>query len=109
MEELNYINTEEGTPQGGIISPTLSNIALNGIEVIIKEANLSIKGISSGVHVIRYADDMIITGKTKSMAENNKKLLSDFLKIRGLELNNDKTLITHIKGGFDFLGFNIRR
>jgi RNA-directed DNA polymerase len=109
MEELNYMSTEEGTPQGGIISPTLCNIALNGIEEKIKQANPSIKGISAGVHVIRYADDMIITGKTQEMAIKNKELLSTFLKERGLELNETKTLITHIKDGFDFLGFNIKR
>lgn len=109
MEELNYVSTDEGTPQGGIISPTLCNIALNGIEGLIKKANPSIKGIGSGVHIIRYADDMIITSKTKTIAINNQKLLSDFLKERGLELNVDKTLVTHIKDGFDFLGFNIKR
>lgn len=109
MEQLNYIDTEEGTPQGGIISPTLCNIALNGIEKHIKDANPSKKGISSGVHVIRYADDMIITGKNQEIAIRNKQLLNEFLKERGLQLNEKKTLITHIKKGFDFLGFNIRR
>lgn len=109
MEQLNYIETDEGTPQGGVISPLLCNIALNGIENHIKSANPLIKGISPGVHIIRYADDMIITGKNKEIAYKNKELLKEFLKERGLELNEKKTLITHIKTGFDFLGFNIRR
>jgi RNA-directed DNA polymerase len=109
MEELNYMETEEGTPQGGIISPTLCNIALNGIENLIKKANPSKKGKSPGVHVIRYADDMIITGKTQDIAIKNKNILAEFLAERGLQLNEKKTLITHIKEGFDFLGFNIRR
>jgi RNA-directed DNA polymerase len=109
MEELNYLETDEGTPQGGIMSPTLCNIALNGIENVIKESNPKMKGISPGVHIIRYADDMIITGKSKEIILKNKEILVRFLAERGLELNETKTLITHIKEGFDFLGFNIRR
>lgn len=109
MEEMNYISVEEGTPQGGIISPILCNIALNGLEELIKKTNPLKKGISPGVHVIRYADDMIITGKTHDILIKNKKTLVEFLKERGLELNEKKTLITHIKDGFNFLGFNIRR
>lgn len=75
----------------------------------MKEANPLKRGISPGVHVIRYADDMIITGKTQEIAVKNKQILSEFLAERGLILNEKKTLITHIKEGFDFLGFNIRR
>lgn len=106
---MNFVETTQGTPQGGIISPTLCNIALNGIEKIIKEANPNKKGISAGVHIIRYADDMIITSRTEEIAMKNKKILAEFLQSRGLELNETKTLITNIKEGFDFLGFNIRR
>jgi RNA-directed DNA polymerase len=109
MEEMNYIDTVEGTPQGGIISPTLCNVALNGVENIIKKANPLIKGISPGVYVIRYADDMIITGKSQEIVLKNKEILMEFLFERGLQLNDKKTFITHIKSGFDFLGFNIRR
>jgi RNA-directed DNA polymerase len=109
MDQLNYIETEEGTPQGGIISPTLCNIALNGIEEHIRNHNPLKRGISPGVHVIRYADDMVITAKSKEIAYKNKELLNDFLQERGLKLNEKKTLITHIKEGFDFLGFHIRR
>ena len=109
MEALNYIETEEGTPQGGIMSPTLCNIALNGVEDYIKDANPIKKGISPGVHVIRYADDMIITGKSQEICLRNKIILKEFLEKRGLQLNEKKTLITHIKTGFNFLGFNIRR
>lgn len=109
MEELNFIRTTDGTPQGGIISPTLCNIALNGIEELIRKSNPLKKGISPGVHVIRYADDMIITGRTPEVIMKNKLILSEFLKDRGLHLNEKKTLVTNIKDGFDFLGFNIRR
>lgn len=109
MEELNYIAVEEGTPQGGIMSPTLGNIALNGLEEEIKKANPLKRGISPGVHVIRYADNIIITSKNEEIAYKNKQILAKFLSIRGLSLNEKKTMVTHIKDGFDFLGFNIRR
>lgn len=109
MEELNFIESKEGTPQGGIMSPTLCNIALNGLEETIKKANPLIKGITQGVNVIRYADDMIITARTKENAIRNKEILAEFLSERGLELNEKKTVITHIKKGFDFLGFNFKR
>lgn len=109
MEEMNYSDTTEGTPQGGIISPVLCNVAMNGLEEEIKKANPLIKGISQGVHIIRYADDMIVTSRTPEIAERNKNLISEFLKVRGLELHPDKTKITNIKEGFDFLGFNFKR
>lgn len=109
MEALNFFETEEGTPQGGIMSPTLCNVALNGIEGRIREAVPKIKGISQGVHTIRYADDMVITGKSKEVAMRCKEILAKFLAERGLELNEKKTLITHVREGFDFLGFNIKR
>ena len=76
MEESNFIVTDVGTPQGGIMSPTLCNVALNGLEKVIKKANPLIKGISPGVHIIRYADDMIITAKTQEVAIKNKQILS---------------------------------
>ena len=106
---MKHIDTTEGTPQGGIISPVLCNIALNGLEKVIKENNPNKRGISQGVHVIRYADDIIITAKTREIAEKNRQILSEFLAERGLRLNEKKTVITHINSGFDFLGFNIRR
>lgn len=109
MEEMNHYDTDEGTPQGGIISPILCNIALNGLEQEIKRANPLIKGISQGVHLIRYADDMVLTCRTPEIAERNKELISKFLQERGLELHPDKTKITNIKEGFDFLGFNFKR
>jgi RNA-directed DNA polymerase len=91
------------------MSPTLCNIALNGIEKTMKKANPLIRGISPGVHIIRYADDMVITAKSQEIAIHCKSILSKFLAERGLSLNENKTLITHIKEGFDFLGFNIKR
>jgi RNA-directed DNA polymerase len=109
IEKIGYMDTNEGTPQGGIMSPTLCNIALNGIEKYIKSANPSIKTKRPGVNIIRYADDLIITGKSRELVQKNRELLAIFLAERGLQLNENKTVITHIKKGFDFLGFNIRR
>jgi RNA-directed DNA polymerase len=109
MKETNLVDTTEGTPQGGIISPVLCNIALNGIEPEVKKAFPLRKGISPGVHLIRYADDMVITGRTEQMLKEAKRIIETFLEKRGLQLNQKKTRITHITNGFDFLGFNIRR
>lgn len=101
--------TTEGTPQGGIISPTLCNIALNGLEEAIKSCGKKIRGITPGIKVIRYADDVIVTGKTVVILEKCLEELKKFIKIRGLEVNETKTKITNINKGIDFLGFNIRR
>ena len=101
-----YNPTEEGTPQGGIISPTLANMALDGLqELLFKKFKKSEK-----VHFIRYADDFIITGESGEMLANEvKPMVSHFLKERGLSLSEEKTRISHINDGFDFLGFNIRK
>ncbi|MDD2307124.1 MAG: group II intron reverse transcriptase/maturase [Prolixibacteraceae bacterium] len=106
--------TEEGTPQGGIISPTLANMALDGIQRLLEERfrKRKIKGVEfyPKIHLVRYADDFIITGRTKEVLENEiKPLISEFLAERGLTLSEEKTKITHIRDGFDFLGFNIRK
>jgi RNA-directed DNA polymerase len=97
--------TEEGTPQGGAISPTLANMTLNGMEPLLKEHF----GKGSRVHCIRYADDFIVCCPTREKAEEAKQLLIPFLAERGLELSADKTLITHIDDGFDFLGYSVRK
>ncbi|WP_027364625.1 group II intron reverse transcriptase/maturase [Desulfotruncus alcoholivorax] len=106
--------TEEGTPQGGIISPTLANMVLDGIQPMLAERykRRSIKGklVSPMVNLVRYADDFIITSADRDVLEKEvKPLLVDFLTERGLVLSEEKTLITHIDEGFDFLGFNIRK
>ena len=97
--------TEAGTPQGGIISPTLANMTLDGLEAEPKKFRRQDK-----VHMVRYADDFIITGNSKELLENEvKPLVKKFLSTRGLELSPEKTSITHIDKGFDFLGVNIRK
>lgn len=106
--------TEEGTPQGGIISPVLANMTLDGLEAMLKEKykRIDSKGQSyyPKVHVVRYADDFIVTGRTKEiLAEEILPLIREFLAVRGLTLSEEKTKITHIDEGFDFLGYNIRK
>ena len=106
--------TEEGTPQGGIISPTLANMALDGLQPLLAERFKRLwrnnKTFHYKVNLIRYADDFIITGRDKELLKNEvKPLVIEFLKQRGLTLSEEKTTITNIFDGFDFLGFNIRK
>ena len=98
--------TNAGTPQGGIISPTLLTITLAGLEHAIKSATKQ----QDKINLVTYADDFIITGASKEILENTvKPIVEEFIKIRGLELSTEKTIITHIDKGFDFLGFNVRK
>lgn len=106
--------TEEGTPQGGIISPTLANVALNGLEMELRKHLRDILGHTRNqqakVNVIRYADDFVITGSTKEvLVELVKPWVQEFLVARGLELSDEKSRVTHIDAGFDFLGWNFRK
>lgn len=106
--------TEEGTPQGGIISPTLANMTLDGLQPLLAERFKRLwrnsKTFHYKVNLIRYADDFVITGRSKELLENEvKPLLVEFLKERGLTLSEEKTTITHISDGFNFLGFNVRK
>ena len=101
--------TEEGTPQGGVISPILANICLNGIEPLLKGEFIGTSRKRSKVHLLRYADDFIVTAPNEETAERARNVITDFLKERGLELSEEKTLITHVDEGFDFLGFNVRK
>jgi RNA-directed DNA polymerase len=99
-------HTTVGTPQGGIASPTLLNMTLSGLEDII---NLNTKQRDK-INISIYADDFIITGASKEVLEQKvKPAVEAFLGERGLELSKEKTKITHIDDGFDFLGFNIRK
>lgn len=105
--------TTAGTPQGGIISPTLANIALDGLDTLL-DAHFgkprSTKRYQTKVHFVRYADDFIITGISKAMlADEVLPLVRSFMAERGLRLSPEKTKITHIDTGFDFLGWNFRK
>ena len=112
VEAGNWYPTEAGTPQGGIISPVLANLTLDGLEreLNAKFAATGTTARRNQVHLIRYADDFIITSRTKELLEDEvKPLVEKFLAERGLELSPTKTRITHIDEGFDFLGVNIRK
>ena len=99
---------DSGTPQGGIISPLLANIALHGMEEALG-IKYNCRGESIGKRIIvRYADDFVILCETKKDADKAKSEISYWLNDRGLKLSPEKTNIVHITDGFDFLGFNVR-
>jgi RNA-directed DNA polymerase len=127
-ERKGYNETVEGTPQGGVISPLLSNVALHGMETCIAEAfpsyeNRRIKGSNKkyghwvqAPSVIRYADDFVILCEELSIVQDCQEIISKWLKDIGLELKPSKTRLTHTlkehneeKPGFNFLGFTIRQ
>lgn len=115
VENRNLFPTEAGTPQGGIISPTLANMTLDGLEQLLarpfpREKWKDGKKWRPKVNLVRYADDFIITGDSRELLENEvRPLVEEFLRERGLMLSTDKTRITHIEEGFDFLGQNLRK
>jgi RNA-directed DNA polymerase len=99
--------TQQGTPQGGVISPILANLVLDGMQKAIAEA-VSKKG--DKVNFMRYADDFIATGATQEILEQKvQPAVAAFLNPRGLELSEQKTVITHISKGFNFLGHTVRK
>jgi RNA-directed DNA polymerase len=116
MDKRVLHETTDGTPQGGIISPALANCALDGLERLLQEKFpqekrlKSLGGKSASVNFIRYADDFVITSKSKELLEGEvQPVVEQFLQQRGLELSPKKTVITHVEKGFDFLGQNVRR
>lgn len=109
--------TDEGTPQGGVISPILANMTLDRMKKVLSDrfhtnrqgkVSLQYKNAHK-VNLVRYADDFIVTAATKEIAEEAKKIIRDFLTTRGLELSEEKTVITHINDGFDMLGWTFRK
>lgn len=112
MEDGAFYDTEQGTPQGGVISPLLANIVLHGMEDAL---GIEYRGGVNATYVkrwcpvfVRYADDFVVICQTRNMALQAKEQVSAFLAERGLHLAEEKTCIRHIREGFDFLGFNIR-
>lgn len=112
LEDHHFYATQEGTPQGGIISPVLANLALDGLERLLVShySKTSRAGKRAKVNFVRYADDFIVTGSSQELLEQEvKPLVEQFMRERGLELSPEKTVITHIEQGFDFLGQTIRK
>jgi len=119
MEKGEFFPTENGTPQGSIISPCLANLVLDGLQMAIDKAcgiryqkGNPAKRVNNpqSIHLIRYADDFVVTCKDKTILEQTvKSAIEAFLLKRGLSLSEEKTFISHIDQGFDFLGQNIRK
>ena len=116
------LDRELGTPQGGIISPTLANFTLNGLEKVIDNSTSSItksklktKALRSGLNLhlavtsVRYADDFVVTARSKYLLKTFiVPAIEKFLKERGLELSKEKTKILTVKEGLDFLGYTLK-
>lgn len=138
MDKKKLKTTERGTPQGGVISPLLANIALHGMETMLKNLmvttpfrssngkTMGIENRKRSLSIVRYADDFVVMHYDREILLKCKEAISDWLKDIGLELSQEKTRITHtlqlsqedrnlfglseeIKPGFNFLGFTIRQ
>jgi RNA-directed DNA polymerase len=111
MEDFAWSRTEKGTPQGGVISPLLANIALHGMEEVVHQ----VKKGKGGPHLVRYADDFVILHEDLQVIEQCQEAVREFLTPMGLELKPEKTKITHTlrrqegNVGFDFLGYTVRQ
>ena len=110
--------TDTGTPQGGVVSPLLANVALDGMERLFDAEDADgrprrpseRRGMNKGIAVMRYADDCVTTAPTREVVETYARpRIEPFLQARGLALNEAKTRIVHINEGFNFLGFHIRK
>ena len=114
IEDGAFMPTEEGTPQGGVVSPLMMNVALHGLEEAAgvryqasgKNAGDTVPGCPV---VVRYADDLVACCHSRQQAEQVQARLAAWLAPRGLVFNEDKTKIVHLTEGFDFLGVNVRR
>ncbi|MFF4764808.1 group II intron reverse transcriptase/maturase [Streptomyces sp. NPDC001292] len=114
VERGRFTATEEGTPQGGVISPVLLNVALHGMEAAAgvryyPPGRRAGEIMPDAPVLVRYADDLVAMCHSRAAAEQVKARLAEWLAPRGLVFNEDKTRIVHAETGFDFLGFNVRR
>ena len=108
MEKGVFHETQAGTPQGGVISPLLANIALHGMEEALEIKHYTRGDLNSTRAVVRYADDFCVFCESQEDAETAKQVLTDWLIERGLTLSAEKTNIVHLTEGLNFLGFHIR-
>ena len=111
FDDGQWFPSKVGTPQGGVLSPVLANIALHGLETIITKHSLQRKRPA----LVRYADDFVVVHEDLEVIEKCQQTIIDWLAEMGLTLHPEKTQITHTlhphegKVGFDFLGFNVRQ
>lgn len=111
VDEGSLFETRAGTPQGGIISPIIANMTLDGLEAAVyaSAGGSEYARRKAKLNVIRYADDFVVTGASKDVLESMVlPVVRRFMAERGLELSEEKTRITHLTDGFDFLGQNVR-
>jgi RNA-directed DNA polymerase len=114
IEKGTFTPTDEGSPQGGVISPLLMNVALHGLEEAagvryLHSASHAGEAVRNTPILVRYADDMVVCCHSRQQAEQVKAQLAEWLAPRGLSFNEGKTRIVHLNEGFDFLGVNVRR
>lgn len=119
VDRGSFAATEEGTPQGGVVSPLLMNVALHGLEAAAGVNYLPplksgpraglVRARNDSPVLVRYADDFVVLCTTREEAQAVRQRLDGWLASRGLALNEEKTTVVHISVGLDFLGFNIRR
>jgi RNA-directed DNA polymerase len=120
LEGEHLFPTEQGTPQGGVLSPLLANVALHGLERVVQDAFPKTKTVNGQVinwspTVIRYADDFVVCHRDREVIQRSRTIIQGWLGGMGLELKPSKTRISHTlhpqdgPAGFDFLGFNIRQ
>jgi RNA-directed DNA polymerase len=111
VEQHILYSTEAGTPQGAVCSPVLANLTLDGLEKKLREQypKATTRSRKAKINLVRFADDFVITGNSRELLETEvTPLVEQFMQERGLELSSEKTRITHIEEGFDFLGQHIR-
>ncbi|WP_373278607.1 reverse transcriptase/maturase family protein, partial [Alicyclobacillus shizuokensis] len=121
LEDLRFYETESGTPQGGIVSPLLANIYMHELDQFIsgqyeavasrpQRARLARRGVLIPCSIVRYADDFVVLVRgTEQQAQTLKQAIATFLReALHMDLSVEKTLVTHITSGFDFLGYTIR-
>jgi RNA-directed DNA polymerase len=113
LEDGRFTPTGEGTPQGGVVSPALMNVALHGMEhaagARYRERNGEVRAVPGTPVLVRYADDVLALCHTREQAQDVKQQLARWLEPRGLAFSKAKTRTTHLGDGVDFLGFEIRR
>ncbi|WP_220812436.1 group II intron reverse transcriptase/maturase [Pseudomonas paralcaligenes] len=114
VDRKQFTATEAGTPQGGIISPCLANATLNGLETQLKNHMVQQLGVKQAekckVNLVRYADDFVVTAASKELLiDIVMPWVEQFLASRGVALSPDKTCVTHIEDGFNFLGWSFRK